>query len=86
MRSGPACIALLVEPPKQSARLLGIGAGVSVQGLDSKLVVEGPADHVENRLLGRANRDLAVPQDLLGDEVGRVQELVVRNDLRTRLH
>ena len=37
-------------------RLLGVGAGVGVPGLGAKLEVERLADHVEDRLLGRAHR------------------------------
>ena len=58
-------VGLVVEALQQRHRLLRVGAGVGVPGLDAQLVVERLADHVEDRLLGRAHRALGVAQDLL---------------------
>src|SRR5918995_4870830 len=75
--TGAAGVGLLVEALEHRLRLVGVGAGVGVPGLGPKLEVKGLSDHVEDRLLGRADGPLGVAQDLAGDGLGLLHQVLV---------
>ena len=81
MRTRAAGVGLLVERLQHRLRLLGVGAGVGVPGLGAELLVQRLADHVEDRLFGRAHRALRVTEDLPGDQFSLVQQLIGRDNL-----
>jgi hypothetical protein len=78
--SSAAGVRLLIEAAEQLHRLVGIARGVGVPGLGAELLVERLADHVEDRLLRRADRPLRVPQDLARHGLRLLQQAVVGND------
>ena len=81
MLAGSTRVELVVEALQERPGLVAIDAGVGVPSLDPQLIIQRLADHLEDRLLGRAHSALGVAQDLPGDQLGLVKQSIVRHNL-----
>ena len=82
LRSGTTSIRFIEELPQQFARLCLIEAGIRVPALYPQLIVERPADDIENRLLGRPDCALRISKNVPSQFFGLAQKMLVDNDFR----